>query len=109
MVGFTAEELIGEAVDAEFVALALPDHDGSEEDEAMDDDDPLAAFTTDDKAAAIRSVIFMLTEHPNVEEKVLSGLKTMQERLRKQKRKEQEAACMVADVDRKSTRLNSSH
>ena len=55
---FTAEELSG---DAEFVALALPDHGGSEEDETMDDDDTLAAFTTDDKAAAICFVIYMLT------------------------------------------------
>ncbi|KAL4139744.1 hypothetical protein PRNP1_015635 [Phytophthora ramorum] len=85
------EELLGECGDAAFVASALCDSDDTDEDlETEVHEDPLTALTTTDKTGAIRSVIFMLTEHPDVEMKVLSGLRTLQARLRKQQREEQE-------------------
>ncbi|KAL4165585.1 hypothetical protein KRP22_014295 [Phytophthora ramorum] len=85
------EELLGDCGDAAFVSSALCDSDDTNEDlETEVHEDPLAALTTIDKTAAIRSVICMLTEHPDVEMKVLSGLQTLQERPRKQQREEQE-------------------
>ncbi|KAE9003594.1 hypothetical protein PR002_g17291 [Phytophthora rubi] len=52
---------------------------------------PLESLTTADRVDAVRSVIFMLAEHPVVDLKAMEGLRTLQRRVRDELRAEREA------------------
>ncbi|RLN52859.1 hypothetical protein BBJ28_00024389 [Nothophytophthora sp. Chile5] len=93
----SAEDLLSGVCDAALAESAeQASDDGTDEDDAVVD--PLDALTTADKADAVRSVIFMLAEHPDVEMKATEGLRTLQQRVREQLRVEREAVLTQTSI-----------
>ncbi|KAG2818485.1 hypothetical protein PC111_g12291 [Phytophthora cactorum] len=93
----SAEDLLSDVCDAALVGSAqYASDDETDEEEAPIN--PLDALTATDRVNAIRSVIFMLSEHPDVDLKAMEGLRTLQQRAREQLRVERESALTQTSI-----------
>ncbi|KAG7389478.1 hypothetical protein PHYPSEUDO_010363 [Phytophthora pseudosyringae] len=93
----SAEDLLSGVCDAALVGSAQYASD-DETDEEKATINPLDALTTTDRVSAIWSVIFMLSEHPDVDLKAMEGLRTLQQRAREQLRVERESALTQTSI-----------
>ncbi|KAG2903813.1 hypothetical protein PC115_g15192 [Phytophthora cactorum] len=93
----SAEDLLSDVCDAALVGSAqYASDDETDEEEAPIN--PLDALTATDRVNAIRSVIYILSEHPDVDLKTMEGLRTLQQRAREQLRVERESALTQTSI-----------
>ncbi|KAE8884623.1 hypothetical protein PF005_g4125 [Phytophthora fragariae] len=86
--------------------VCSPAEESTEMEHIQDDDmeelevvvNPLESLTTADRVDAIRSVIFMLAEHPDVDLKAMEGLRTLQRCVRDDLRAEREAPLKQSSI-----------
>ncbi|KAE9208594.1 hypothetical protein PF004_g16722 [Phytophthora fragariae] len=93
----SADDLLSGVCDAALVGSArhIQDDDMEELEVVVT---PLESLTTADRVDAVRSVIFMLAEHPDVDLKAMEGLRTIQRRVCDELRAEREAALKQTSI-----------
>ncbi|OWZ09130.1 CENPB protein Homeodomainlike [Phytophthora megakarya] len=88
----TREELLNDSTDDLFLSTTS---DNTDLDDPVEDEEAAATsteLTTKAKVDAVRSVLFLLPDHPDIEQKLLAGLRTLQIRVRNDLRAETDEA-----------------
>ncbi|POM70176.1 Hypothetical protein PHPALM_13430 [Phytophthora palmivora] len=80
----TIEEILNETTDATFLDTA--EGDSLEDDDDNVEDKDFMQISTEDKVIAVRNVIALLVDHPDVEERLLKDLQKVQTRVRDEMR-----------------------
>ena len=96
MEAFTVTDLLSEDVDVAFLSTAQDSSDDDESAESSATSEGVSSvhseISTEGKVAAVRAVIFMLGDHPDLERRVMGDMRTLQQRLREELRVEKENA-----------------
>ncbi|KAG1704303.1 hypothetical protein DVH05_006311 [Phytophthora capsici] len=79
----TREKLLNDSTDDLFLSTVSDNTDRDDPDKNEEDAATSTELTTKAKVDAVRSVLFLLPDHPDIEQKLLAGLRTLQIRVRK--------------------------
>ncbi|KAK1942309.1 Tigger transposable element-derived protein 6 [Phytophthora citrophthora] len=78
----TREDLLNDSTDELFLSTASENTDLDDTVKGEEAVDTSTELTTKAKVDAVRSVLFLLPDHPDIEQKLLAGLRTLQIRVR---------------------------